>query len=92
MHGKFDPNSGQATGDDLFYIYPDMETGFYGKFNDFVMEKASAVDIVTTGCSEDEGLPSVTQFRTKSEPLFYYQPPTNIRSSDKTFETKLRFS
>jgi len=75
MHGKFN-QKGEATGKELFYIYPDMETGFQGSFTNFVMEKASAVDIVSTECEE---LLSISKVDMKSEPIFYYNPPTNVR-------------
>ena len=75
MHGQF--RDGQATGDHLAYVYPDLETAFYGKFENFVMKSASEAEIVSTDCS-DQGLLVVSEFETKSDPIFYYEPPSNV--------------
>jgi hypothetical protein len=40
------------------------------------MKRAAEADVVSTKCS-DQGL-IVAQFEPKSEPVFYYDPPTNV--------------
>ena len=75
MHGHF--KDGQATGDNLSFIYPDMETAFYGKFENFVMKSASEAEVESEECTE-EGIIAVSKFSLKSDPIFYYDPPTNV--------------
>ena len=76
MHGTFDKSSGQATGDDLAFIYPDMETAFYGTFDNFVMKKAKEAQVVSLHCKD--GLPAVKDFKVETNgPTFYYEAPTN---------------
>jgi hypothetical protein len=76
MHGTFDKSSGQATGDNLAYIYPDMETAFYGTFDNFVMKNAKEAEVISLHCQD--GLMAVKEFDFKSDgPIFYYKPPTN---------------
>jgi hypothetical protein len=77
MHGQFEMSSGQASGDDLSYIYPDMETAFRGRFENFVMKEAKEAEIVSIHCN-DQGLMAVKEFKVYEEgPTFYYEPPTN---------------
>jgi hypothetical protein len=76
IHGTFDKSSGQATGDNLAYIYPDMETAFYGTFDNFVMKNAKEAEVISLHCQD--GLMAVKEFDVKSDgPTFYYEPPTN---------------
>ena len=77
MHGQFESSSGQATGDDLSYIYPDMETAFHGRFENFVMKKAKEAEVKSILCSKD-GLMEVDEFTVLNDgPTFFYEPPTN---------------
>jgi hypothetical protein len=76
LHGSFDKLSGRATGDELAYIYPDMETAFYGTFENFVMKNAKEAEVISLHCQD--GIISVKKFDIKSNsPSFYYKPPTN---------------
>ena len=75
MHGQFD-NNGEATGDNLAFIYPDMDTAFEGRFENFVMKKAHEAQVYSIHCHVD-GFIAVSKFSAKSEPIFYYDPPTN---------------
>ena len=77
MHGNFDKETGLATGDDLSFIYPDMETAFHGTFKDFVMEEALEANVTSLRCDKN-GILAVDSFLVKNDgPTFYYQPPTN---------------
>ena len=76
MHGKFEQN-GEATGDNLAFIYPDMETAFYGKFEKFVMKSAHESQVLETECDEN-GMRIVTKYDAIVDPEFYYDPPTNV--------------
>ncbi len=40
------------------------------------MKKASEAEVEAEQCTED-GLLAVSEYNLKSEPIFYYQPPTN---------------
>lgn len=75
MHGKFD-QEGKATGNDLSFIYPDMETALRGKFEDFEMKSAYEAEVLEAGVDQD-GLIIITKFANLSGPEFYYQAPTN---------------
>ena len=75
IHGQF--KDGQATGNSLSFIYPDMETAFYGTFENFVMKSARESEVLGTKCDED-GLIVVSNFSEISGPEFYYDPPTNV--------------
>jgi len=75
MHGKFN-NEGKATGENLSFIYPDMETALVGKFEDFVMMSAHEAEVVEATCDQD-GLVVISKFANMSGPAFYYKAPTN---------------
>jgi hypothetical protein len=74
LHGKFE--QGAATGDDIAYIYPDMETTLYGKFENFVMKSAHESVVLEASCDED-GLVFISKYSETFGPEFYYQAPTN---------------
>ena len=75
MHGAFDAN-GQATGDRIAFIYPDMETAFFGTFENFVMKDAKEAEVKSLHC--EDGLVAVKDFEVKSGgPTFFFDPPTN---------------
>ena len=74
IHGKFN-DDGKATGDNLAFIYPDMETALLGKFDDFVMKSAHEAEILEAKCDQD-GLLIISKFENKSGPVFYYEAPT----------------
>ena len=73
MHGRFE--DGEASGDNLSFIYPDMETAFYGKFDNFVMKSAYESKVLGANCDED-GMIVVSKFSEITGPEFYYDPPT----------------
>jgi len=76
LHGTFDQSSGKATGDKLAYIYPDMETAFYGTFENLVMKNAKEAEVISLHCQD--GIIAIKEFNVKSNsPSFYYKPPTN---------------
>ena len=70
---------GSITGEDLAFIYPDMNTVFKGQFENFVMMSAREVEVLNSGC-DDYGMMTVTQYSEadSSGPVFYYKAPTNI--------------
>ena len=75
MHGAFDQN-GQATGDRIAFIYPDMETAFFGTFENFVMKNAKEAEVKSLHCQD--GLVGVKEFEVRLDgPSFYFDPPTN---------------
>ena len=61
LHGEADEN-GSITGKDIAYIYPDGETAFRGRFEDRIMKKAFATDVLQYGCDEKSGLFIVKKF------------------------------
>ena len=75
MHGSFN-EEGKATGNNLAFIYPDMETALIGNFEDLVMKSAHEAEVIDAACDED-GLVVVSKFSNISGPEFYYEAPTN---------------
>ena len=67
----------QATGDELAYIYPDFETSYFGKFDNLVMKSASEAEVTGHECHES-GIVAVNEYEVKSDPVYYYEPPTNV--------------
>ena len=74
MHGKFN-EEGKATGNDLAFIYPDMETALVGIYEDFVMKSAHEAEVIDATCDQD-GLIIISRFLNMSGPEFYYEAPT----------------
>ena len=57
-------------------IYPDMETAFFGTFEDFVMKDAKEAEVRSLHC--EDGLIAVKDFEVKHNgPTFFFDPPTN---------------
>ena len=52
LHGLVDPTDGSITGNNISYIYPDMETALLGKFNDGKMQDAQESTILDLECDE----------------------------------------
>jgi hypothetical protein len=77
MHGRFREDDGEASGANLSFIYPDMETAFFGRFENFVMKSAHESQVLETKCDED-GMIVVSKFSEITGPEFYYDPPTNV--------------
>ena len=68
LHGEVDSLSGEITGDELMYIYPDMVNVLYGKFTRGNMTKAQHTTIADVGKDEiratfNADLKSFTLFR-----------------------------
>ena len=74
-HGTWGPD-GTMTGDKMAFIYPDMNTAFLGRFDNYIMKSAKEVEVLDSGCDE-YGMMIVTKFSEPSGPEFYYDPPTN---------------
>ena len=80
MHGKISDTNGRITGDNIFYIYPDMETSFIGKFENRVMKRARYAKVSEIKCDEN-GIPYVSKFSNESyynDSIFYHEAPSNI--------------
>ena len=79
LHGRLNLSNGTITGDNISYIYPDMETVLLGKFKDRIMKDAQETTVLGIKC-DDNGLLYVSQYASidTSSPHFYYDPPTNI--------------
>eukprot|EP00095_Tigriopus_kingsejongensis_P002319 maker-scaffold347_size200506-snap-gene-0.25 protein:Tk02319 transcript:maker-scaffold347_size200506-snap-gene-0.25-mRNA-1 annotation:"hypothetical protein BRAFLDRAFT_120570" len=75
LFGRVDPETG-FTGDNLTFVFPDMETGFHGKFQDSKMISTQEVTIEDFGCDEN-GMVTISQMSKPDGPTFYYEPPTN---------------
>ncbi len=79
LHGDIpESNDGMFTGDDLAYIYPDMETVLKGKFVDRVMISARESAILEDEC--DQGIRVVSKYAKPDPdgPAFYFDPPSNV--------------
>ena len=76
IHGFADEN-GNATGDNITFIYPDGETALKGHFENAYMKNARNVEVKNYGCDEN-GMFIANEF---TEPLtadeFFYDPCTN---------------
>ena len=79
LHGVVDPADGSITGDNISYIYPDMETALLGKFKDRKMQNAQESVLLDLRCSEN-GLMYVYRYSTpdSKSPHYYYEPPSNV--------------
>ena len=77
LHGEAN-SEGLVSGNSIAYIYADGETAFLGNFENRVMKKAYAVDVLSYGCDEN-GLMAVTKFsKPTQDHEFFFEPPTNI--------------
>ena len=79
LHGITDPTDGSITGNNISYIYPDMETALLGRFKDGKMQDTQESIVFDLGCDEN-GLLYVSQY-TKPDfksPHYYYEPPSNV--------------
>jgi len=77
MHGKFsEGDDWEPSGDQLAFIYPDMETAFFGNFTRFVMVEAVEAQVEEVDCNQN-GLPTVTKFKVSKGPKYFYKPPSN---------------
>ena len=79
LHGKINEKNGMITGNDIAYIYPDMETVYLGKFENSKMIDAQESSILEVGCDENGVMLVKNYLRPNvSVPHVYYEPPTNI--------------
>ena len=79
MHGTIRESDATISGDNISYIYPDMETSFVGIFENKTMKSAEYFTISEVKCNA-YGLPFVSKFNKGKEPspsTYYYHPPTN---------------
>ena len=79
LHGVIDSTDGSITGNNISYIYPDMNTALLGKYKDGKMQDAQESELLGLGCNEN-GLLYVTQYLQPDieSPHYYYEPPSNI--------------
>ena len=85
LHGVINDIHGKISGDNIAYIYPDMETALLGKFEDSLMKDAQESEVQSVECDEN-GLLYVNQFAIpdNSDPHFYYEPPSNVSFGGRT--------
>ena len=79
LHGVVDPADGSLTGNNISYIYPDMETALLGKFKDRKMQNAKESVVLDLGCHES-GLLYVSRYSTPDYKSlhYYYEAPNNV--------------
>ena len=79
LHGRISPIDNTITGNNISYIYPDMETSLLGRFKDLMMKDAQESTILGVDCNEN-GMFYVNNYLRPdpSSPRFYYEPPSNI--------------
>ena len=79
LHGVTDPTDGSITGNNISYIYPDMETALLGKFKDRKMQNTQESKVLELGCDKN-GLLYVSQYSSPDlrAPHYYYEPPSNV--------------
>ena len=79
LHGTIYNNDGSITGDDISYIYPDMETALLGSFKNRLMKDALESTVLDVSCDEN-GLLYVSEYAkpATSSPRFYYEQSSNI--------------
>ena len=85
LHGVIKDINGRISGDNIAYIYPDMETVLLGKFEDSLMKDAQESEVQSVECDEN-GLLYVNQFAIPdySDPHFYYDHPSNVSFGGRT--------
>ena len=78
LHGMIGEKDGKITGDNIAYIYPDMETVLLGRFEDRLMKDAQESKVVNIECNQN-GMIYVNQYATPdpSASHFYYEPASN---------------
>ena len=78
LHGTISNTIGYISGNNLSYIFPDMETSYVGKFENRVMREARYAKVKELKCDAN-GLPYVSTFLNESlDAIFYYKPPSNV--------------
>jgi hypothetical protein len=78
LHGALDTSNGTITGDNISYIYPDMETVLFGKYEDRIMKDAQESTVFGVECDKN-GLLYVSRYAAPivESPHFYYEPASN---------------
>ena len=79
LHGTISDETGAISGDQISYIFPDMETVFLGRFEDRLMMDALQSTVLNVDCDKN-GMLYVDKY---AEPdiystRFYYEPPSNV--------------
>ena len=79
LHGTIDTADGTITGNNISYIYPDMETALLGKFTNGKMQDTQESILLETRCDEN-GLLYVSRYSTpdSESPPYRYDPPNNV--------------
>ena len=79
LHGTSDPLDGSITGNNISYIYPDMETTLLGRFKNGKMQDAQEYMMLDLGCNE-YGILYVNQYSIaeSKSPHYYYAAPNNV--------------
>ena len=79
LHGAIDPADGSITGNNISYIYPDMETALLGIFKYGKMQDAQESILLDLECNK-AGLLYVSQYSQPDSrsPHYYYEPPNNV--------------
>ena len=87
LHGNINEKDGLITGDNIAYIYPDMETVLLGRFEDKLMKDAKESKVLSIECDQ-KGLVSVNKYATtgQASPHFYYEPASNVSYGGTTSE------
>ena len=79
MHGTIHPSDATISGNNLAYVYPDMETTFLGTFENSEMIDAQESAVLNVDCDEN-GLLYISKYAAPNvdSPHFYYGPPSNV--------------
>ena len=79
LHGTIDVDDGTITGDNISYIYPDMETALLGRFENAVMIKAQESTVLDVKCAKN-GLFYVSKYKAPEllSPRFFFERPSNV--------------
>ena len=78
LHGMIQDSNGTISGNNISYIYPDMETAFVGKFEDRTLRHGKHLKVSEIKC-DINGIPYVHKFTKPSladEAIYYYKAPS----------------
>ena len=78
LHGNVSTKDGAISGNEISYIYPDMETVLFGKFEERIMKGTQESSVMKVECDEN-GMFYVSEMAkpNKHSPKFRYEPPNN---------------
>ena len=71
LHGTISNTIGYISGNNLSYIFPDMETSYVGKFENRVMREARFAKVKDLKC-DTNGLPYISTFSNESLDAIFY--------------------